>query len=114
LRVIRLSSRQAHVEAELEFSNAHTCTFSKVMTVQGDALVYKGPNEIGDPCEMRIRFSRGMVTLDDVDQQCQVGSCGARGSLDGESFSASSRRAIPDLPRLREEIRNALEAEKQR
>jgi hypothetical protein len=110
LKVVRLSSRRAYVETHLNFFNNHECNFDKIMAVEGNDLVYKGPNDDGDPCEMRLRFARGKITFKDRNNKCRINTCGTRGNYNGTSFSLSSRRPVHDMARLRasDEYRDAM------
>lgn len=116
LKIVRLSATRAYVEAYLEFYNGHTCDFEKVMTVEGRDLVYRAPNDEGDPCEMRLHFTGGKISFEDREYRCRVDTCGTRGGYNGIEFPMASRHPVSakDMVKLRasDAYRDALQGSK--
>jgi hypothetical protein len=91
-----LAPDAAYVRAELTFANHHGCSVRDVMTVEAGALVLRSWNDIHNRrCVLRLRIGPERLTLQDDpvdgDWGCRILFCGARGSLDGESFPRASR-----------------------
>src|SRR6476660_3949917 len=51
LEIVKVSPTTAYIRTHLEFFNGHVCNIWGVARLEGDALVYRGPNNIeGKPC----------------------------------------------------------------
>ena len=95
LEIVKVSPDTAYVRTHLEFFNGHVCNIWGVARIEGDALVYRGPNNIeGKPCVLSVKAVGGEVTLFDEHDACTVGTCGNRGMYTGEKFDLKTRRAI--------------------
>lgn len=110
LEIVPLDSRRAYFRAALQFYNGHECSILGVARAEPGGLVYREPeaNTDGGHCVLHIRQTRTGVRLED-DHSCQD-HCGARGTLNGDDFTARSRRPITYMDRLKRssEFREAL------
>ena len=101
LEIVKVSPTTAYIRTHLEFFNGHICDIWGVAAVEGDALVYRGKNNIeGNACILSIRIAGGKVTLADEHDACTVGTCGNRGMYTGEKFDLTARRVIRYLNAL--------------
>ena len=103
LEVVPVNAEAAYLRIETQFFNGHMCSLSGIGRMEGEALVYQEPPFMAGekPCRLTVRRTGKDIVLQDADGACRVGHCGARGLFDGQTFPASSRRAITYLPRLR-------------
>ena len=103
LEIVPTAARAAYVRISLEFYNGHSCSLSGIAHVEGADLVYResASKKVGDTlCVLHVRRTGAKIEISDEDGSCKA-YCGARGSLSGDSFPASSRRTIRYLPRLK-------------
>ena len=103
LEIVPTGPDAAYVRTSLEFYNGHQCSLSGIAHTEGADLVYREPaaKQIGDTrCVLHVARKGADVVLSDEDGSCKV-YCGARGSLSGDSFRASSRRPIRYMVRLK-------------
>ncbi|MFT8952333.1 MAG: hypothetical protein ABF979_08665 [Gluconobacter sp.] len=114
LEVVPVDAEATYLRIETQFFNGHMCSLSGVGRMEGEALVYQEPPFMAGekPCRLTVRRAGKDIVLQDADGACRAGHCGARGLFDGQTFPASSRRAITYLPRLKasREYRAALKA----
>ncbi len=113
LEIVPTGPTAAYVRTILEFYNGHSCSLSGIAHVEGADLVYREPpsKKVGDvPCVLHVARKGAKVELSDEDGSCKA-YCGARGSLSGDDFPASSRRVIRYMPRLKasREFKEALQ-----
>ena len=104
LRIVKLSSDAAYVEAHLEFFNGHSCDIAGVGRMEDSALVYrtdKTSEVTAGSCVFGVRIARDAVFLSDDEDHCRAYYCGARGTLEGVTFPLSSRRRVTGFARLR-------------
>jgi hypothetical protein len=95
LEIVKVSPTAAYVRTHLEFFNGHVCNIWGVANVEGDALLYRGSNNIeGKPCALSVKTKGGKIMLDDKDGACAIGTCGNRGMYNGTAFDLNKRRAI--------------------
>ncbi len=103
LEIVPTGPAAAYVRTSLEFYNGHQCSLSGIAHVEGADLVYREPKarQVGDQrCVLHVTRKGGKVLLSDQDGSCKA-YCGARGSLSGDDFPASSRRPIRYMARLK-------------
>lgn len=80
---------------ELYFTNAHTCFMSGVAERDGvGQWVHTEKTEDVD-CTLRISVADDNIQLRDVDSGCRTHYCGARGFIDGASFSRDEHDPDP-------------------
>lgn len=78
------------VEFVLLHANAHLCEFHGTAVREGEGFVAREIVEVGaekEVCSLRITASPDSITLLDDDNVCRQYYCGARGSIDGITFS---------------------------
>jgi len=107
LEIVPVRAAAAYFRIHLEFYNGHECAISGVAKVNGDTLVYRGPDDIDNhPCVLSLRRARdGVHIYEGENGACRNQTCGARGGYgfkpDGAAdFPVTSRRPIRYLPRL--------------
>lgn len=102
VEIVPVAPDAAYVRLRLHFFNGHICSLSGVATAEGNALVYREPEEADQPrrCTLRIERAGSELRLSDGGGSCWS-YCGARGSLDGITLPWRSRRTITYMDRLR-------------
>ncbi len=102
--LVKLSPKTAYFRIHSEFFNGHTCDIWGVADLMPDALAYFGPlNAENHPCVLKFTADSKGLHVNDVDDACREGNCGARGGFgSGEevSFPFAARRTIRYMPRL--------------
>jgi len=98
LEIVKITNDSAYFRTHLDFFNGHVCSLWGVADLVGDQLVYRPKSQPN--CVLTLAFSDKGVTFSDPAGACREQNCGARGSFDGTSFPAKSRRAISYLSKL--------------
>ena len=90
-----LGSGEAEFRLELYFDMEHSCELSGVARPTLDGrLTYEGSEATQDAgCELSFVTKGGSITLEEKGNGCSPSWCGARGVLDGATFSQDTRRA---------------------
>jgi hypothetical protein len=102
LEIVKLTPATAYVRTHLEYFNGHVCNIQGVASVEGDVLVYRGPdNVLGKKCVLSLKVVGKKLTFDDKDGACAIGTCGNRGMYSGAGFELKQRRAIRYLDLIR-------------
>ena len=111
LRIVRHGDKAAYFSVALEFYNGHECSLSGIAALQGDALVYRAPDEPDYDCRLEIRVEKSKFVFSDEGNRCRRLTCGARGGYGGKSFPLAARRVLKNAAALRrsEEFREALD-----
>lgn len=101
LNITRIDDASALVEMDLHFFNGHYCEFSEILRVEGESLVYRGPETQNDggQCVMAITRESGALVLDDRSGACAQETCSGRGAYSDISFPTASRQRLPNALR---------------
>lgn len=102
LDIVRAAPDAAYVDVHLDFFNGHECNISGVADAKGGVLVLKSGDDETSQCTLTIApgagKDRGKLVFGADGTGCDY-YCGARGSLDGASFTAASRRPLTPAQR---------------
>ena len=114
LEVVPVNDHAAYVRMDLEFSNGHSGRIFGVATYGKNSLVYNNGKRGDERCIVEFVWSAAaVVTHADYDGTPGCSHYhGARGSLDGATFSTKKRVEIRYLQRLKNssEFNEAMEA----
>ena len=102
VEIVRYDDEHIYVRAELQYYNGHSCSISGIARYEKQGFVFHDPEPAytGAPsCKLRVTVTRDKLLLTDRDStdgesSCQVGYCGARGTLSNLSIDKSTRRPI--------------------
>ena len=99
LEVVKVSPDAVYFRTHLEFYNGHTCSLHGLASyMQSGTFVFNDTSGLTDglrnrTCRMQLRLDTEGAALLDPDHSCNI-YCGARGGIDGATFSAGERRPI--------------------
>ncbi len=97
--LVKLSPKAAYFRIHSEFFNGHVCGIFGIADLEADALTYHGPPDYqGDPCLLKFTVNMYGVIVNDIDNDCKIESCGARGSYSGFNYPFKTRQTIRYLP----------------
>ncbi len=103
VEIVPVGPDAAYVRLELDFFNGHMCWITGIGRVENERIVYDdhGSMSPGEPCVLSVSRRGRDLLIDDGGGTCNVGYCGARGSLSDETLPFSSRRPISYMKRLK-------------
>lgn len=80
--------------ASLSFSNGHSCTINGTAKKSPDGWAFNGEQAQNGACKFLIKSNGGKITFDVAENADCTYYCGARGTLDGAEFPASSKTNV--------------------